>query len=111
VTSRLHGEHDDSDGPTVDEVVVALVVLLKDDLWREVARRPAHGLAVNVSGWNAGVKHDTRTRSMVILSTALAKPKSATLMCGGLSFVRRIFYRRVSVRQRSGICIRDEPLA
>ena len=37
------------------------------------------------------------TRSMVKLSTILARPKSATLTLGGLSFVKRIFYERMSI--------------
>ena len=36
----------------------------------------------------------TLTRSIVKLSTILARPKSATLTLGGLSFVKRIFYER-----------------
>ena len=34
----------------------------------------------------------TLTRSIVKLSTIFARPKSATLTLGGLSFVKRIFY-------------------
>jgi len=108
----VHREHDNSDGPTVDEVIITPDShTVRDDFRREVIGRPTHRLyrekreMMHVSAppsVNANKQRAReRTLSIVRLSTALARPKSATLTIGGSSFVRSTFCGMKSVSQSS----------
>ena len=44
MAGHAHGEHDDSDTPAVDDLVVAFVRSLVNDFRREIHGRAAHGL-------------------------------------------------------------------
>jgi len=107
-----HREHDDSDGPTVDEVIITPHSdTVRDNFGREVVGRPTHRLyrkkreIKHVGGHptvNANKQQAReRTLSIVRLSTALARPKSATLTIGGSSFVRSTFCGMKSVSESS----------
>ena len=98
--------------PAIDEVVISTDShTLHDDFGREVVGRHTHRLLGG--DWKLQLcanklRAKERAMSIVKLSTAWARPKSATLMIDGSSFVRAMFCEMEQVSD-SGVGERIQP--